>query len=334
MPTPSRSVSYEIANNLSVVSPASVPSASSENASHQAPVQVFEGHENPVYCISFYPDESKLVSGSSDGTLCVWDRKMGAVQVLSGHTDRVCDVDVSWDGKMIVSGSMDKTVRIWDGESGETMRVFEGHEHWVRSVEFSRDSSRVVSGSDDGIVQVWSVETGELAFEPIKCCVDVYCVRYSPSGDRIASGGHSVHVWDAETGSGILSIRNSFKGITSLVWTADGTHLIGVGGRIVTIWSSRNGEQLRVWKAHDHISFISTLSLSPTSAHLVTSNWGENTAFVFDISTGEQVAVFNHDGSTSYGVAYSSSGSFIATGCKDTKVYVWAAPVFEGPHTK
>jgi WD40 repeat protein len=177
MHTLSRSVSPEIASVPPIVS----------NAGHPVPVQVLEGHDVGVRCVCFYADENKLVSGSGDNTLRIWDRKTGAAQVLSGHTRWVWDVDVSRDGKMVVSGSEDKTVRIWDGESGEVMHVFEGHKDEVNSVEFSRDSSRVVSGSDDHTVRVWLVETGELAFEPIECHGVVRCVRYSPSGDRIAS---------------------------------------------------------------------------------------------------------------------------------------------------
>ncbi|KIJ09880.1 hypothetical protein PAXINDRAFT_32131, partial [Paxillus involutus ATCC 200175] len=203
----------------------------------------FKGHEDWVNCVCFYPDESKLVSGSKDRTVRIWDRKTGTIEVLKGHTDTVWDVDVSRDGKMVVSGSMDNTIRIWDGESGEMMHVFEGHTSLVRSVEFSPDSRRVVSsGSEDKTVRVWSVETGELASEPIECHGGVECVHYSPSGDRIASGAKSVQIWNAETGSGILSIRNS--SVTSVVWTADGTHVIGVGRDNITIWNSHNGERL------------------------------------------------------------------------------------------
>jgi WD40 repeat protein len=290
------------------------------------PVQIFKGHENWVNCVCFYPDEIKLVSGSSDGTLRVWDRKTGAVQVLRGHTGAVWDVDVSRDGKMVVSGSLDKTIRVWDGESGKTMQVFKGHQYWVNSVKFSRDSSRVMSGSYDQTVRVWSVETGELAFKPIECHGFVRCVRCSPSGDRIASGGRSIQIWNAETGVGILSIPNSSA--FSVVWTADGTHIIGGGGGDVTIWNSHNGEQLRGWKAHNNPTYVTTLSLSPTGTHLATSNWTEKRAFIFDISTGERVAALKH-GQTSNGSAYSPSGKFIATGCDDKKVYVWEAPAFE-----
>ncbi|KIJ08436.1 hypothetical protein PAXINDRAFT_88850 [Paxillus involutus ATCC 200175] len=217
MHSSSRSVSLGIANTLSSASSRLV---SLEGASHRVPVRVLEGHEADVNCVCFYPDENKLVSGSDDGTLRIWDRETGAVEVLSGHTRAVLDVDVSRDGQMVVSGSADKTVQIWNRESGE-LHIFEGHERWVRGVEFSLDSSRVVCGSEDGTVQVWS-ETGELAFEPIKCHGYVCGVRYSPSGDRIATVARNVQIWDAETGSGILTILNSE--VTSLVWTTDGTY--------------------------------------------------------------------------------------------------------------
>ncbi|KAF8834631.1 WD40 repeat-like protein [Paxillus ammoniavirescens] len=321
----SGSVSPEIAN---------VPSDSSQlvspkNASHPVPVQILEGHESWVSCVCFYVDENKLVSGSMDKTLRIWDRKTGATQVLSGpHIGWVQDVDVSRDGKMVVSGSVDKTIGIWNGQSGEMMHVCEGHKDVVCSVKFSPNSTRIVSGSGDNTIRVWSVETGELVFEPIECYGEVLCVRYSPSGDRIASGADGLQIWSAETGSGILSIRKS--SVWSLAWTADGKHIIGGGYAKVTIWNSEDGGQLWTWKAHD--DWITGLSLSPTATHLVTSNWDENTAFIFNVSTGEQVAALENDGKVQ-GVAFSPSGQLIATVGRDTKLYLWEAPVSEDPKT-
>ncbi|KAF8834409.1 WD40 repeat-like protein [Paxillus ammoniavirescens] len=305
------------------------PSVSSKKASHRVPMQVFEGNEGWVRCVRFCLDEDKLVIGSGHSTLRVWNRTTGVVKVLHGHSGWVRDVEVSRDGKMVVSGSDDRMVRIWNRESGERIHVFEGHKDEVNSVQFSPDSSRVVSGSMDQTVRIWSVEMGELAFEPIECHGYVYCVRYSPSGDRIASGAASLQIWNAETGSEILSIRNSL--VNSVAWTADGTHVIGGALHSVTIWNSYNGEQLRTWK-YDDINFIQ-LSFSPTGTYLATCNWSEKTAFVFDVLTGEQIAELKHNADVQ-GIAYSPSGRLIATGCDEGKVYMWEAPVAEGPPAK
>jgi WD40 repeat protein len=141
---------------------------------------------------------------------------------------------------------------------------------------------------------------------------------------------NSVQIWNAETGDGIVSIRNS--SVLSLAWTADGTHVIGGRKGKVTIWNSVDGGQLRTWKAHN--GWIE-LSLSPTSTHLATSDssWNGKSAFVFDTSTGKQITTLKHDGNVN-GIAFSPSGWLIATGCDDNKIYLWEAPASEGPQTK
>ncbi|KIJ13158.1 hypothetical protein PAXINDRAFT_14055 [Paxillus involutus ATCC 200175] len=329
--TLSRSVFPEIASVPPVAPSDLSQSVFPKNANHPVPVQVLEGHENTVLCVCFCT-ENKVVSGSVDHTLRIWDRKTGTTQVLSGHADTVWEVDVSQDGKMVVSSSADCTVRIWDGESGEMMQVCRGHGDEVYLVKFSPDSSRIVSGSEDNTIRVWSVETGEQAFEPIKCHGRVDCVRYSPGGDRIASGSDTVHIWNAETGVGILSIRNSKVG--SLAWTADGTHIIGGGRGEFTIWNSDDGEKIRTWKAHDGPGLIRGLSLSPTApTHLATSSWDWKTTFIFDISTGKQVAALEHN-QIADTIAFSPSGRHIVTACHDKKLYLWEAPAFGDPQTK
>ncbi|KIJ08256.1 hypothetical protein PAXINDRAFT_18597, partial [Paxillus involutus ATCC 200175] len=74
------------------------------------------------------------------------------------------------------------------------------------------------------------------------------------------------------------------------------------------------------------------LSLSPSGSHLATSAWNDNTAFVFDVSTGEQIAALKHSTNVN-GISYPPSGKFIATGCDDKKVYLWEAPA-EDPQPK
>jgi len=66
--------------------------------------------------VSFSPDGRRIVSGSVDNTLKVWDAESGQEMLtLKGHSSSVRSVSFSPDGKRIVSGSFDKTVKIWDG---------------------------------------------------------------------------------------------------------------------------------------------------------------------------------------------------------------------------
>ena len=70
--------------------------------------------------------DGKIVSGSGDKTVRVWDMQGKELAICRGHEDWVYSVCVTKDGK-IVSGSDDKTVRVWDMQ-GKELAICRGHE--------------------------------------------------------------------------------------------------------------------------------------------------------------------------------------------------------------
>jgi WD40 repeat protein len=212
-------------------------------------------------------------------------------------------------GKMVVSGSSDKTVRIWNGESGETMHIFEGHEDWVRSVQFSPDSSRVVSGSLIRLCGYGRLRRASWHSSQSSAMAEssVFATRLAETGSLQGQTASKYGTLKQEVESSQLETRRSSR----LPGLLTGHTSSGDVKGEVTIWNSHTGEQLRTWKAHDE--WI-RLSLSPSGSHLATSSWNDSTAFVFDVSTGEQITALKHSANV-HGIAYSPSGKFIATGC-------------------
>ncbi len=118
-------------------------------------------HQNVVDSVCLTED-NKLVSGSWDKTVRIWDMDGNQLAVCRGHEGTVESVCVTKDDK-IVSGSADHTVRVWDMD-GNQLTVCRGHESVVTSVCVTKDG-KIISGAldDDNTVRVWDMQGRELA---------------------------------------------------------------------------------------------------------------------------------------------------------------------------
>ena len=98
--------------------------------------------------------DGKIVSGSDDDRVLVWDMRGNQLAECRGHEDYILSVCVTKDGK-IVSESADQTVRLWD-MLGKELAICRGHEGRVHSVCVAKDG-KIVSGSNDKTVRVWDL---------------------------------------------------------------------------------------------------------------------------------------------------------------------------------
>ena len=65
-----------------------------------------------------FPSGDRVVSGSEDKTLKLWDASTGnCLATWKGHSDYVNSVAVFPAGDRVVSGSDDKTLRLWGAAS-------------------------------------------------------------------------------------------------------------------------------------------------------------------------------------------------------------------------
>lgn len=165
--------------------------------------KVFRGHDRWTTCLAFSHNGKLLASGSSDGTIKVWNVGTGATVLgpLMGHTGGVECVAFSPDDRRIVSGSTDCTVRIWDVQTGKQLLQFEEHKTVVWSVAFSSEGSRVASSDDDNVILIWDVDS--------KCRIrwlespahDVWYLYFSADDRFIAATGNvNLSIWDVESG--------------------------------------------------------------------------------------------------------------------------------------
>lgn len=119
-------------------------------------VGLLSGHSNNVYALAFTPDGRRLVSGSRDRTLRIWDlASRTSIATLAGHSDEIFAVAVSPDGRRIVSGGRDAMIRVWDARDHFEITQLPGHASYIYCLAFSRDGRLLVSGGGDETVRLW-----------------------------------------------------------------------------------------------------------------------------------------------------------------------------------
>ncbi|KAF7970202.1 hypothetical protein HWV62_24790 [Athelia sp. TMB] len=295
-------------------------------------LQVLQGHKGSVLSVAFSPDGSKIVSGSDDKTVRVWDVVTGqlAIPPLQGHQGYVWSVAFSPDGSRIVSGSDDQTVRVWDAVTGQlAIPPLRGHQGSVLSVAFSPDGSKIVSGSSDRTVRVWDAVTGQLVFPPLQGHqAYVWSVAFSPDGSKIVSGSddQSIHVWDTVTGQPAFPPLRGHEGsVLSVAFSPDGSKIVsGSSDKTVRVWDAVTG--LLVFPPFQrHEDYVRSVAFSPDGSKIVSGS-GDRTVRVWDAITG-RLAFPTLQGDQGYvwSVAFSPDGSKIVSGSDDQTVRVWDA---------
>ncbi|KAF8833880.1 WD40 repeat-like protein [Paxillus ammoniavirescens] len=326
------------------------------------PLHIWQASNTFIRELSLSPDGTHLATGGqSEGVAFVLDITTGKeVAVLWHDENMVYGITYSPSARFIVTSCLDKKVYLWEAPALENpqhkvsfsfsmripsvvpsassqsassesvsprvpLQVFEVRGDLVTCTCFYADENRLVTGLSRGSLHMWDLKTGLVEWLNLSGCggVDV-----SQNGKMVVSGSQDKTVRFRHGESG--EVIHVFEGHDSLVvlvgFSPDSRRVAFLRPHgVITIWNSRNGEQLRTWKAYNN--WIRQPFLSPNGTHLTTCNWLDKTAFVFDISTGERVAALKHaDNLNDFGIAYSPSGQFIATECDDKKIYLWAAP--------
>lgn len=112
--------------------------------------------------VVFSPDDQSIAACSRDGTMTIFDAKMGVMEMrLRGHTAGVWAIAFSQNGKRLVSGCADCSVIIWDLKTGDIVgQPLTGHSGEVISVAYSSDGCFIASRSWDGEIRIFVVCTG------------------------------------------------------------------------------------------------------------------------------------------------------------------------------
>ncbi|KAG0049189.1 hypothetical protein BGZ83_005992 [Gryganskiella cystojenkinii] len=283
-----------------------------------------QGHEDSVFSLAYSTESDKIVSGSFDKTVRLWDVKTGLTcHVFKGHSKKVNSVAYSPTRKQIASCSDDRTIKLWDACTGLILHTLDGHDDNVVSVVYSPLGNEVASGSHDNTVRLWFVETGQIHHVFKGHENKVKSVAFSPTRNQIASGSYdgTVRVWDTEAGEPSLTLTGHEGVVQTVVYSPSGDMIAAAGnGKTVKLWDSQTGKLRRTLDGHSLTVF--SLAFSP-SGEQIASGSSDRSVRLWDTRTGElHRTLYGHAGEVIV-LAYSRTGEQIASGSMDMSVRLW-----------
>ncbi|KAG8780932.1 hypothetical protein FRC12_022430 [Ceratobasidium sp. 428] len=279
-----------------------------------------------VYSTVYSPDGHRIVSGSRDGIVRVWDAETGdaVLDPLVGHSGEVNSVAFSPDGRWIASGSSDRTIRLWDAETGKAKGgPLRGHKCEILSVAFSPDGCQIASASADKTARVWDTEAGR---STLVLRDHSRPVAFSPDGRRIVSGSkdNALRIWDVETGASLADVLLGHSdGVNSVAFSPDGQKIVsGSSDRSVRIWDAKTGQPL-LDPLSGHLSIIVSVAFSPDSRLIVSGSW-DHTVRIWNVQTGNAVGQpLNDHSALVLAVAFSPDGRRVVSSCDDKTIRIW-----------
>lgn len=285
-------------------------------------------NDEAITALALSPDGRRIVSGSREGGLHVWDAASGAlVGTATERTAYVNGVAFSPDGRRFVSANKDATLHRWDAASGQPVGApMAGHQGQVGCVAFSPDGRRIVSGGWDGSVRLWDAETGAPLGPPAaRHQGAVYAIGYSPDGRRIVSASfdRTVRLWDAATGAAAGVLQGHAGPVYAFAFSPDGKRLVsGSDDRSLRIWDAATGAALG--KPLDgHGDAVNSVAFSPDGRYIVSASV-DKTLRLWDGATGAPVGEpFKGHGDEVTEVVFGTDSRHFISGSYDKTLRVW-----------
>lgn len=232
-------------------------------------IQSLQGHTYPVSVIHALHGTNRLVSGSFDKTVKIWDMaNMTCCRTLQGHDGYVTALCSLCDDSLLVSGSSDNTLKIWDlsKPSGEYRQTMKGHVKRVSSVCALPSGTSVASGSWDGFVKIWDLSTGKctLSLEDDMGHISTVCAPVDGTS-YIVSASHSrqyVKIWDVPSGKCVRTLKCSNDVGSMCLIQSENRIALGNSDGTIDIFDMLSGVLLQKLKGQFHR--IHTIMMSDT----------------------------------------------------------------------
>ncbi|KAK6382200.1 hypothetical protein LTS17_004087 [Exophiala oligosperma] len=280
------------------------------------------GHKDSVYCAQF--DEHKIITGSRDNTIRVWDahtyqciHKLGppnnprerqqlasvAVEpkgVLPFFKADVCSSDLAsseipmwhrasvlclqYDDEILVTGSSDFSCIVWSIKDNYKP-IYRLVGHHAGVLDVCIDKSRIITCSKDTTIKVWDRSSGRLLKTLVGHRGPVNAVQVRGNLLASASGDGLSKLWRLEDGVCIKEFQSKDRGLACVEFSENGrTIFAGGNDQVIYEYDTITGNRIRELKGHRNL--VRSLHLDSANSRIISGSY-DHSIKVWDANNGE-----------------------------------------------
>jgi len=187
----------------------------------------------------YTPDGSRIISGSFDMTLRVWDSASGScLQTLRGHTGRILQVALTVGGKRAISLGEDQTLRVWDLEKGE--EIVAARRRGGGFCLALSPNDKVVALSTPFTLVLVEIATGFARVLRPAHIDQINAAAFSSDGNFLISGSsdRTLRIWSVHTEQAVATLKGHNREIWSVAVSSDGRYAASVSDdRTIAVWA-------------------------------------------------------------------------------------------------
>eukprot|EP00007_Cunea_sp_BSH-02190019_P003280 CAMPEP_0174242438 /NCGR_PEP_ID=MMETSP0417-20130205/27905_1 /TAXON_ID=242541 /ORGANISM="Mayorella sp, Strain BSH-02190019" /LENGTH=555 /DNA_ID=CAMNT_0015321833 /DNA_START=284 /DNA_END=1951 /DNA_ORIENTATION=- len=306
--------------------------------------------ESHAECAVFSPDGKRLVTGSVDGFIEVWDPSSGRLALdleyqteaegrFMMHEDPVLCLCFSGDGKLLVSGCQGGRIMIWQVEKGKCLREFaRAHTAGVTSVVV--DGTQVLSTSFDNTLRIHGIQSGKTlkifrghtSYVQRAILLQLLVEPSDASSTRCAlsaSSDGTLRLWDVKTTDTlrVMQIGSQTVAITQIAPhpVRQDTFLVCNRSQALQLINARAQILASFQLPTDTKAIIQCMAFSPKARWLYAGT-DDGYLYCWDASTGRVEHIMRLHSKEVIGLAHHPTRNMLASWAEDGTVQMWRTP--------
>ena len=314
-------------------------------------------HNASVWSISWSTDDNRIVTGSADGNVRVWDPKIGTDLEVITVSSRIVDVEVKCcsvafqqDNQHLVCLTANGTINVWHVSSNTVVSIWEACCNCTIGA-LAADDRHFAICCQDGSIRLWDIRSGHEIHRLPGHSKSVHQSIFLPDTNHLATASHdgTIRVWDFVRGREIrclrlkpgtafqtnapklkdvaLGIADRSLAINAFTYLpAISAFAVGLFDGTIRLLNAVSGEETQCLSGHHDT--ITSLFVNKAGTTFASTSL-DGTIRLWDVRTCRESACITIPGGEAFTGGFSQDGTRVAIALASGRVAVWNVGINE-----